>query len=765
MIKKKISLLIAGAMALSLIAGPINQSKIVFAAEKVNSQSIQKNNKKYIYLSDIEYDTSKSNTAYGEIVKDLNHKKETIKLNVAGKVVEFDKGMGAHATSTLVYNLSQYSDDFSRFVAYLGVDQSAVGSGNGVKFTISTSIDGEDWKNIETDVLMNYSDAEYVDINIEGVKYLKLHAHDNGSQAVDHSVYGDAKLVKDDYDVNSESLKGILKVEDYDNLLRKYTVDENINKNEKLILRRALVKRVGYDNLQKIYKKSDANKEAIDWLLNDSDALELYITGGQVEGTYTQSLQALSNVYAKHKDDLKDEENGDLYKKMMISLAISHAKSIGLWTGSSPNSHAPNRYEIYKKLYLEDKLANKEMFKKLPVELMRWVMNNSIDDEEISWLNQHARKHKTKTQNYDLDPYRYISYDYSFKYNYNENQYYSEENKEKWDNKYKLSENGVSYGTKGHHKLWMVFQEGSVCGGLSKTGTNLNQVFGIPGAVIGQPAHAAYLTYSENKDGKGLWSLGNDISGWTQSEKGERLPLGWGSTNWDSYYNVSYILLSQGALNDYENYVKALKLNLLAESYSDKAKKEEIYKEALKIQKFNLDSIVGLINTYKAQPQKTSKDYLELSKIIVDAYTYYPVPLVDVLNLVDEKITDKADLAVFDLLKTNALNKASVATSKESLQFNNCRNLAKSLLGKNTVKLATFSFSGENANKIIINSKYNDVDLKVRYSLDGGQNWTMKNEHSITLSSEELSKINADNDIRISLEGTDEFYTIDIKKA
>lgn len=761
---KTISFLLASITAVSMILNPhASNSKKVLADELNNAYSTTsvEKNKDYLYLSELEYDTSKSNTAYKSITKDTNTNGSKIKLVVDGEIVQFEKGMGAHATSTLIYDLSNYSSEYTRFVSYLGLDNSMKGSGNGAKFTISTSTDGVTWTDVHvTDVLTADKEAAYVNIDISNARYLKLYAHDNGNNARDHAVYGDARIVKKDYDISSEQLKSILKVSEYDNILKQKSVEENLTQNEDLILKRAFVSRIGYQTLQSFYKLSEDNKEALNWFLNDKEALKLYITGGKVEGSYLQSINVLSKLYKAYKEDLKDFTNGSLYKKMIISLAISHSQNIKLWTGGGPTSDAVTRYEIYKDLYLNNKLHNNEMFKNLPVELMRWVMDAQIDDEEIVWLNNHARKYPKGNSAYNLDPYQYIRY--TFGYNYNKSIYYSEENKAKWNDKYNLE--NITYGATGHSKLWMVFEEGAVCGGISKTGTNLNEVFGIPAAVIGQPGHAAYLVYSQDNQGRGYWNIYNDVSGYTQSEKGERLPLGWGSTNWDSYYQVSYILLSQAALNDYDNYVKALELNLLADSYDNLEKKEEIYNKALEIQNFNMDSMVGLINTYKAQDNKTSSDYLQLAKKITDAYTYYPLPLVDILNLIKNNITEPSHIVQFDLLKTNALNKAAKATSAESIQSNHCRTMANSLLGKNSVPLASFSFDGENAKKIVINSKYDDSEIRVRYSLDGKNNWKETNDHIINLSEEEIASINENNDIVVGLVGTEDTYTIDIKK-
>ena len=78
----------------------------------------------------------------------------------------------------------------------------------------------------------------------------------------------------------------------------------------------------------------------------------------------------------------------------------------------------------------------------------------------------------------------------------------------------------ITYQT-GYPKLWIVFEEGGVCGALSKTGSNIWGSYGVPSSVVSQPGHAAYIYYSLDSNGNGIWNLYNDISGWQQSGKTE----------------------------------------------------------------------------------------------------------------------------------------------------------------------------------------------------------------------------------------------------
>ena len=69
-----------------------------------------------------------------------------------------------------------------------------------------------------------------------------------------------------------------------------------------------------------------------------------------------------------------------------------------------------------------------------------------------------------------------------------------------------------------------MFEEGAVCGGLSKTGSCIWGTYkGLPNTCISQPAHCAFIYYTQDSNGNGIWNLGNNVSGWGKSGKTEHL--------------------------------------------------------------------------------------------------------------------------------------------------------------------------------------------------------------------------------------------------
>lgn len=735
----------------------------------------------FIYLTDIDYLKEQSNVGWGKITFDKNSDGGLLSLIVDGKRTYFIKGLFAHAPSTIVYELNGYNYDY--FTAYVGIDSSRNNNGNGIKFNIYTSNNGKDW-NLQksTDTLMPNQESEFIKVAINDSKYLKLEIDSLGSNTNDHAIYANAKLIKKDYEEDSRPVNLFKTVEEYDQELKKESFSEQINNQELMLLQRNFVNEIGYDVLQDYVKYSDLNKETIEWLFNDKEVLKRYTMGGEPIGNYISSLDVLTRLYHTYKDDLKDPKNGDMYLNMMISLSLTHSNDVCLWIKNNGDcSDAIRRYQIYKDLY-NDKLLENDLFKSLKVEEMRWVMNNSIDDDEIKWLNDYARKYPVINENsdvvnfYNLDPYKYITYRQG--YNYEKADYYDKNNYAKWNQKYQLEKYNIVY-QEGYPKLFSVFEEGAVCGGISKIGVNLRQVFGIPATVISQPGHAAYLVYSKNDNGEGLWNIYNDVSGWSQSEKSERMLLGWGSTAWDSYYQVPYVLLAQDALNNFEDYEKAKELLLLADIYKDDYDKlEELYNEVIEVEPINIDAWYNLIKLYESNQHETDETYFELIKRITKSFSNHPLPMYDLISQIKPSIKTNEYKLKIDELLTKTLEDISKMDNSTYLQASASRSVANYLLGNDRFKLATFSFDGDDAGKIILSKEYqNDTNnTTYQYCLDGlnnsdpdnlecNGNWVQTSDGKHQLTVAELARISTDNGISIRILGSSVIYTIDIIKA
>ncbi len=739
-----------------------------------------------LYLSDVPYIENKSSVQYGKITMNETVDGTPLQLRINGSTVTFKKGVFAHATSRLIYDISEYSQDYDYFITYYGVSAQK-GSGGSVRFYIYTSDDEtlnadattNNWKQEstaidlttnKTPILRGNTDAIYIKIPIKGKKYLRLDANNVDGNGQDHSLYGDAKFVKEGYNENVTKT-----VEEYDKEIKElYTGGEITGDLEELLLQREFISKAGAYALKTFVEENPTeNKAALDWLLNDVDTLRLFLVGGKPKGTYTKALEIL---YRMHNTYIEDWNNTnlsqgnvplkDVYRTMMIASSLEHSGRVYLWINGQVQSNPETRYEIYKELYTNN-LIESRIFETLTVEEMRWVINTIIDDEEIKWLNNYTRTVK----NGATGPYSYIRY--TFGYNYGLDQYYSENNRTKWDEKYNLSKYGVTYGDKSKPKLWIVFEQGAVCGGLSKTGACVwGSYKGLPNTCVSQPGHCAYAMYSRNANGDGVWNLGNDVGGWgpcgNTEQLNSRMMNDWQAT--EGGWMGSYILIAQAAQNEYEVYEKAQIKLMMARVYSeDKTVQESIYRDVIQEEKVNFGAWESLVNLYLADSSKTEADYYGLAKEITDALTYYPKPMVDLLNKLERKISTPAYVAQFNNTKTKALKAASVANDNNTIQVTAVKQVANYLLGQYDPTIATFSFDGTNANCLVLAPKFKDSELQWEYSLDGGTKWTSTTDHIHPLTDEEIASITAENDIKVNIIGVtrsdESIYVIDITKA
>ena len=742
-----------------------------------------------------------------------------------GAYYTFDHGLFAHANANIYYDVREFSEKYQYLTTYIGLNKTST-AGNGVKVWIYTSDSdtfhesgNQYWtlQNEETDlnrVIMPKQNAIFEKVDITGAKYIRIQIYDNGSNAADHAVLINPMIITDEYKEEVNQFPDISlynqRVKDYKN---KNLADSNY---ELLVLQRKFVSSVGNYALKRFTDESEENKETIEWLMNDVTNLRYYVLGGEPTGGYYNSLNVLTRLLKEYKNDfniteeisqagkeLLDKKNlnwsrtkGELYKRMAITISLTHSAQVALWMQPSAKenqSDAVDRYRIYKDMYNNNKFKATDnvnitpWFETYNIEEMRYVMNTLIDDESILWLNEYTQSKIDAAPNNAwglLTPHSYMAYVWP---NYGNPVYYAEENVEYFNELFSVGDKGlfdyeITRGTQEYklYKLWMNFRNkfgtGAVCGGISKTGHCIRGVHAIPSAVIGQPGHAAIIYYTRNSEGQGYWGIDNDVSGWTKSEKGERLLIGWGNDR--SYvkgYNVPYIALAQEALNDYNNFIKAEELVMIADIYEDdKEKQEEIYREAIKVQSINLDAWVGLIKLYISS-DKTEEEYYNLAKEMMKALKCFPFTMNNLADIIKPKFTTDAYKFKFTILQTDILTKAKNYQGTEVLQPSLTRLLASYLLGTLDTKLADFSFDGADAGKIKLGSKFNGSTVRWDYSIDGKKKWnevfTGENggKHEVQLTKEQIAKITSENDIYVHIVGVnyseENLYKIDIQES
>jgi len=142
----------------------------------------------YVYLTDMDWTSTKN--SYTAPRKDVSTSQNVIRLTgAAGEEMVFDRGIGAHSTSTIVYDLSNENYDY--FTSYVGVDRQMYGTVGSVAFEVY--VDGK--LQYTSGVMTSKQAMEYVEVDINGAKELKLVVTDGGNgDGSDHANWADAKL-------------------------------------------------------------------------------------------------------------------------------------------------------------------------------------------------------------------------------------------------------------------------------------------------------------------------------------------------------------------------------------------------------------------------------------------------------------------------------------------------------------------------------------------------------------------------------------------
>ncbi|MER1987337.1 MAG: NPCBM/NEW2 domain-containing protein [Solibacillus sp.] len=145
----------------------------------------------YTYASDMNPESTE--IAWGTYRKDQSPASGTIGLLRQGMEVTYEKGIGAHASSEIVYNIE--GKDFDFFESYIGIDQAMRGS-SAPSATFEVWVDDE--KKYESGLFKATTESEFVKVAVTGAKVVKLMTKDAGNNASDHTVWADAKFTKNE---------------------------------------------------------------------------------------------------------------------------------------------------------------------------------------------------------------------------------------------------------------------------------------------------------------------------------------------------------------------------------------------------------------------------------------------------------------------------------------------------------------------------------------------------------------------------------------
>lgn len=600
---------------------------------------------------------------------------------------------------------------------------------------------------------------------------------------------------------------------------------------ERLLLQRELVNRAGEQQLREFCEKDSANAELVDWLMGDLSALRHYILGGKVHtnrqnaaalpADYIQSLGILRDLRKAYGGDLTGAD-ADVFLRMMIAASLDVSGRARLWTGDPGFVSDPLvRYNMIKVFRADSRYRfQKELFDGLPVETMRYVFENQIPDEELAWLANYSLHRYPNAEHEDsrLNAYSYVWYKGDFTNNggYSYADFYDDAKftgpvteiksstgtdggalttwRGGWQEKYRLAYDdpnfpnqkptdpyhigcgetskvpGATQEKTRYHRLWMAFEKGGVCGALAKTFANLNGMVGVPSFVVGQPGHAATLTYELRRDASGkmvpTYRVQNDVSGFGRSRNADVAHwMGdWGRTS--TYdFRGGYALYAQEALADAEAYRHSYEARLVAASFDgDAAAQEEAMNAARAAQAINYDAICGQIDLM-VKHGAAAEEWAAFASGLAEDLKFHPLPMHDLIKEIN-RCTENKYLVALDAIRMDALQKATQVTKDETVNRDACVSIAHALMGRSDGAVALFSYDGEHGGKIRLGEHLRGGGVAWKYSLDGGSSWTQltAGETEVQLTGDQLESITAENDIKIQLIGANVVNSIDISK-
>lgn len=261
----------------------------------------------YSYLTDYDWKAAQYN--YTVPKKDISISGNALRLtDENGKEVSFERGVGAHSTSTITYDLTD--KDYGYFSSYVGVDRGMYNTVGSVSFEVY--VDGE--KKFDSGLITSKEPMKYLEVDINGAKELKLVVTDGGNgNGSDHATWGDAKLhFANDVQGDYEELESLVnEVKDY---------EQDIYSEESFkVLQEALKK------AEEMLADKISTQDEIDLMV---DELKLAISNLEEK----IDLNEIITIKDKSlKDSIKKELNllsdnitiGDMYK--LTKLSVSNA--------------------------------------------------------------------------------------------------------------------------------------------------------------------------------------------------------------------------------------------------------------------------------------------------------------------------------------------------------------------------------------------------------------------------------------------------------
>lgn len=192
-------------LALSLVGGTFSELSLETNAVKLNEKATDQ---KVLYLSDLDWEsqTCGSTDFPDGTAKDSAVNGSTMRLLSDGQVISFEKGLGTHAPSEIVYDIEGMK--CTLFEAYVGVDYQCLEDyqmlGEGIIENFVVEVDGETVA--ESGEMTPEMDAYHFQVNIpEDAGELVLKTIEGDNNWSDWVIWADAKITAGNGNMDQQS--------------------------------------------------------------------------------------------------------------------------------------------------------------------------------------------------------------------------------------------------------------------------------------------------------------------------------------------------------------------------------------------------------------------------------------------------------------------------------------------------------------------------------------------------------------------------------
>ncbi len=641
-----------------------------------------------------------------------------IKLNLDGKRQTFASGLTAHASALLKYDISSISSERNLFVTYIGIDPRQPGE---VIFRFYI-----DEQKVYDSGRINRDKTQRVMLPLHGGRELKIEIDEAGNKGNDHSLLADAKFVQ----VGELPQVPDVKKEQED-FYKEHAFFESQSPEALKALYKLRFNRAVAADIFGILVLHPEYRTVYQWLLKDSQALEMLAKTGGPAGSYARFFEVLNEIYQKDRSIRSNLFN----KRLALATALEFSRTVTFWANRNAVAEPLRRYELYRDLSRTPGEMVGKMFE-YDIEELRAVVSAEVSNDDLVWIREKIKKEKPE---FLASPEKLSDITYQYM-------------KYRLFNKHGDSVQGPDYYGE-DPRLDRIVEYGGVCGAISKFDVVVLRAFGVPANVIGQPGHAAVTFLGTGK----VWKTYNAITGWERSQGGVYSFFASAYNNKTSYrykdsgYTTTYNQLAQAAKRQKGAYEKANTLYVLAMQSPDAARRREYLEAAIQANKLFLPAHDALIMDQLSLKLEARDEALltYYVKRAMEDMKGYPKPLMDIAYAVKSAITSRPLQVAFYAALSQV---AQASETQDPVDGYMARSVVRSkefqeLLAGGQHMLGSFSFDGVHAERLW------GARTDSEYSLDGGESWQPVQQDNPLLSPSEIQQITAKNGIWLRIKG------------